>query len=115
MSDQEEKPTSVERDPEERLTSLERDLKTIAGVASATADDTLRVCLVLQEMAEAGFLPELPWGLASTIVDLRYAQMAAMDEADLDGSLASRIAELEGRIEALREEFRKRAYEQQAG
>jgi len=99
----------------DRLMVLERDLKTIAGVVSATADDTLRVCLVLQEMAEAGFLPELPWGLASTIVDLRYAQMAAVGEADLDGSLAARITELGARIEELREEFRKRAYEQQAG
>lgn len=103
---------------EERLTKLESDLKTIAQVVSAVTDDTLRVCLVLQELASGGYLPDLPWDLGSALVDLHYAKSAQTQKTETPANgqpLELRVAELELQVKALREAFRRRADEQQIG
>lgn len=59
-----------------RLDALERDLKSMAEVVAAVADDTLRVCILLQELSQAGVFPPLPWTLATHAVELHHALLA---------------------------------------
>lgn len=102
---------------EEKVEKLETDLKTIAQVVSAVTDDTLRVCLVLQELSHGGYLPELPWELGTALVDLQYVLRAQEEEEGTttrDGKpMELRVSELELQIKTLREAFRARANEQQ--
>lgn len=100
---------------ETRVTKIEADLKVIAKVVSAVTDDTLRVCLVLQELSIGGYLPELPWNLGTALVDLQYAKRSQQQGDDIiDGKpVELRVAELELQVKSLREEFRRRADEQQ--
>jgi len=99
--------------PEERLTKLEADVKVVATVASAAVDDTLRVCLVIQELSDGGYLPELPWDLATALVDLQHAKQAQAHGTVAKGPpIEVRITELELRVRELRAAFRRRADEQ---
>lgn len=99
---------------EERIERLERDVKTIAEVVAAMADDTLRVCFVVQEMADAGYLPEPPWELSTAMVELQHARRAQQaGEIPRDGTpIELRITTLEAQVRDLRERFRQRAHEQ---
>lgn len=99
------------RSLEARVGKLEEDIKSIAQVLSATTDDTLRVCLVLQELSNGGYLPDLPWDLGSALVELQYARRAKEDGLE-DRAIEIRVAELESKVEALRKAFRRRADEQ---
>jgi len=99
---------------EDRVTKIESDLKVIAQVVSSVTDDTLRVCLVLQELSTGGYLPDLPWELGTALVNLQYAKRPGVKSAD-GKPVELRIAELELQVQTLREAFRRRADEQQIG
>lgn len=103
---------------EDKVEKLESDLKVIAQVVSAVTDDTLRACLVLQELSHGGYLPELPWELGTALVDLQYAlrdQAEKLPTARDGKPIELRVSELELQIKTLREAFRARADEQQIG
>jgi len=98
---------------EERVEKMESDLSVIAQVVSAVTDDTLRVCLVLQELASGGYLPELPWDLCTVLVNLQYEKRES--ETSSDPQVKSRIEVLEAQVKDLRAAFRARAKEQESG
>jgi hypothetical protein len=101
---------------EDRVEKIESDLSVIAQVVSAVTDDTLRVCLVLQELASGGYLPELPWDLCTALVALQYEKRSLQNLGEVDPEpVASRIEALEAQIKALRAAFRARANEQENG
>lgn len=101
-------------DLDARVTQLEKDLKTFASVLTATVDDTLRTNFVLRELESAGYLPTLPWDLASAMVDLHYLrQMQVHGDVPKDNvPIEVKILDLERHIARLRDEFRERAQEQ---
>lgn len=120
MSTVEERLSSVEErlsSVEVSLKKLEDDVKVVAEVASATSDDTLRTCFILQELENGGYLPELPWLLGSALVDLAHVQLDKKSGTPLKSGVPYEvvIAELEKRIEVLRDSFRKKADEQAIG
>lgn len=92
---------------EQRLEKIEEDLKVLATVVSATADDSLRVCLVLHELSQAGYLPDLPWDLGSKLVELHHIQSGSRK------SSAKSIEDLRQEVESLRKRFLKVAHEQE--
>jgi hypothetical protein len=99
---------------EERVEKLESDLKVVAQVVASVTDDTLRVCLVLQELSTGGYLPDLPWELGTALVDLQYAKRPGAKEVG-GKPVELRVAELELQVQTLREAFRRRADDQQIG
>lgn len=103
-------------DLDARVTQLEKDLKTFATVLTATVDDTLRTNFVLRELESAGYLPTLPWDLASAMVDLHYfRQMQVHGDVPKDNvPIEVKISELELHIAKIRVAFRERAQEQVA-
>lgn len=102
---------------EDRIDRLEADVKAIASVASAVADDTLRVCLLLQELESGGYLPNLPWDLATAMVELHHAWKAKEHgDRPADGTtIEERIRLLEMQIRDLRDTFRRKAHAQESG
>jgi uncharacterized protein YceH (UPF0502 family) len=96
-------------DLETRLDDLERKVEGLMEVVAATADDTLRVCFVLDELCREGRLPPLPWDVATALVELHHATQA-MKSAMVDGggTLASqRVEELKAEVSTLRETWQK--------
>lgn len=101
---------------EDRVKKLESDLKVVASVTAAVVDDNLRACLVLQELSKGGYLPDLPWDLATRLVDLHYAKQVQAHGGVKEGTpIEVKIAELEVQVQSLREAFLKKANEQQIG
>jgi len=113
----EERLSALEKLVETRLKKLEDDVRVVAEVVSATSDDSLRVCFVLQELESGGYLPELPWNLGTALVDLAHVQLDKKNGTPPKSGIPvdAVIIELEKRIESLRENFRKVADEQAAG
>lgn len=94
---------------EDRLDEVERQIGALVGVCSAVADDTLRMCFVLDEMSHAGHLPMVPWDVATMLVELHHAQSAAKNGLkDADGvSAEQRMAEIRATIVRLRADYTK--------
>ena len=76
----------LEKVTHDRLTAVEGELLTLKTVVGATADDTLRACIVLEELASAGVIRPLPWRLATVIVELHHAQYAKNHNEVPEGS-----------------------------
>jgi hypothetical protein len=92
---------------QERLSEVERKANGLVDVCAAVADDTLRMCFVLDELHRAGFLPELPWNVATVLVELHHAMRAANEGLeDEEGIPASqRVEELRKEILELRRAY----------
>ncbi len=95
---------------EERLDELERNVHSVAEVVAGTADDTLRVCIAMEELSNAGAIPEIPWDLATAMVELHHARFAKDNggESTTDVPLEAQIEQIEARITELRTELVKR-------
>lgn len=79
---------------ENRLKEVEGQVQKLLEVCAAVADDTLRVCFVLDELTRAGQLPNLPWETATMLVELHHALQAAKDNlTETDGSTATQKVE----------------------
>jgi hypothetical protein len=98
-----------EDDFDTRLAEVERRVQNLVEVCGAVADDTLRMCFVLDEMHRAGMLPAMPWNVATLMVELHHAQQAEKNgDTDISGEpLADRIQSLKREILSLREEYQK--------
>jgi len=96
-------------DFESRLSEAERGIRSLVGVCSAVADDTLRVCFILDELSRAKVLPILPWGVATNLVELHHATQA-LKQGSVDSvgeDITKRIKNLQDTVTALREDYRK--------
>lgn len=93
---------------ESRLTEVERRVQNLVEVCSAVADDTLRMCFVLDELTRAGRLPMLPWEVATMLVELHHAMQAAKEDlTEKDGETAAQKVEaLKAEVMRLRELYR---------
>lgn len=93
---------------EARLTEVERKVESLVEVCAAVADDTLRMCLALDELHRVGKLPAVPWDVATAQVELHHAiQAAKQDLTDAQGVAASkRVEELRLEVARLREVYR---------
>lgn len=93
---------------ESRIAGLESQVQTMAMVVAATADDTLRTNLAIEELSMAGKIPPLPWNLATLLVEIHHAKLAK-DNQDIpaeDGvTLDQRVQGLMTQISALRQEL----------
>ena len=90
-----------------KLDEHERKIHNIAETVAAVADDTLRVCILLEELSNAGKIPSLPWPLATMLVEVHHAKNAK-DRGDvLEGNvpLDEHIRGLLERVSRLREEL----------
>lgn len=95
----------------DRILDLEGRVKDLHKVVAATADDTLRVCILLQELSNSGVLPVLPWRLATAIVDLHHAQLAfeSGEIPETEGvKIQDRLEDLKSQVTALRREWENR-------
>ncbi len=92
---------------ESRLTEVERRVQNLVEVCSAVADDTLRVCFVLDELTRAGQLPNLPWNVATMLVELHHAMQAQKDGMTDGGggSVAQRVEDIKAEVLRLRSEY----------
>lgn len=101
--------TDVDDQLNERLAEVERKVDNLVSVCSAVADDTLRMCFILDELNRAGVMPTLPWDLATILVELHHAMQAEKNgDNDLDGTpMANRIADLKREILFLRDEYQR--------
>jgi hypothetical protein len=92
---------------EARLTEVERKVDNLVEVCSAVADDTLRVCFILDELHRVGSAPPLPWPVATALVELHHAMQAEKDGMkDAEGVEASqRVVQLKQEVLRLREEY----------
>jgi hypothetical protein len=91
----------------ERLSEAERKTDNLVDVCAAVADDTLRMCFVLDELHRAGAIPELPWKTATVLVELHHAMLAANDGME-DGAgtpASQRVEELRKEILELRRAY----------
>lgn len=91
------------------LAETDRKVDNLVTVCSAVADDTLRMCFILDELNRVGVMPTLPWDLATVLVELHHAMQAEKNgDKDLDGTpMANRIAELKRDILFLRGEYQR--------
>lgn len=92
----------------EKLDGLTSQVETLAQTVAAVADDTLRACITLEEMATARRIPPAPWALATLLVELHHANLALTqgDVPDDGTSIEDRIKHLTERVTRLREEYR---------
>jgi len=92
-----------------RLAEVERKVQTLVDVCSAVADDTLRMCFALDEVARAGKLPTVPWDIATAMVELHHAQQAAKADmvADNGVTAAQQVEHLKSEVIRLRTEYLK--------
>jgi len=96
----ESRPESDLRRLANRLDSVEEKLSGIAQVCAAVADDMLRTCFVLEEMSNAGLLPNpLPWNLGTRLVELQHALQAKQNQETTEYG-----EPIDRRIERLKEE-----------
>jgi hypothetical protein len=95
-------------DIETRLAEVERKVQSLVEVCAAVADDTLRMCFVLDEMSRIGKLPPVPWDVATMMVELHHAQQAAKEglETDEGVSAAQQVERLQAEVVKLREVYR---------
>ena len=93
---------------EERLDEIDRKIGSLVEVSSAIADDTLRVCFVLDELTRVEKLPPLPWDVATALVELHHATHAAKNgmEDGGGGDLKARVESLKKDVLRLREDYR---------
>ena len=93
---------------EDRLAEAERKIQNLVEVCAAVADDTLRMCFILDELHRVAKMPPMPWDLATTLVELHHAMSAAKDDLkDEDGvTAAQRVEELKGEVTRLRSAYR---------
>lgn len=95
----------------DRISDLEERIQGLHAVVAAVADDTLRVCVLLQELSNSGVLPVLPWRLATTIVELHHAQLAS-EQGEVPGTkgvkIQDRLEDLKSQIATLRKEWENR-------
>ena len=96
---------------------MNQQLQDVMEVCAAVADDTLRMCLVLNEMARVGLLPILPWDVATAQVELHHAQQAAKEGlSDGDAVLASqRVEDLKAEVTRLQEVYRQQWIKKEGG
>jgi hypothetical protein len=92
---------------EARLAEVERKVDNLVSVCQAVADDTLRICFILDELYRVGAVPTPPWNVATAMVELHHAQQAQKSgDTDAGGMpIAERIAELKQEILFLREDY----------
>ena len=92
----------------EKMDRVTSQVGTLAQTLAAVADDTLRACIVLEEMAVARLIPSPPWALATLLVELHHASLAlTQGDAPEDGtSIEDRIKHLTERVTRMREEYR---------
>lgn len=97
----------MSNDVEARLTEVERRVQNLVEVCAAVADDTLRMCFVLDELARANLLPSLPWEVATMLVELHHAMLATKEElTEKDGETASQKVEaIKAEVRRLREHY----------
>lgn len=93
---------------EDRLFELERRTQSLVEVCAAVADDTLRMCFILDELHRVGKMPPMPWDVATALVELHHAISAAKDDLkDEDGvTAAQRVEELKGDVTRLRSAYK---------
>jgi hypothetical protein len=93
----------------ENLAEVERKVQSLVEVCQAVADDTLRMCFILDELNRVGVLPTLPWNVATALVELHHAMQAEKNgDKDLGGvPMAERIEDLKREILFLRGEFQR--------
>jgi hypothetical protein len=97
------------RSIEERLDEMERQVKNLVEGYGAIADDTLRVCFILDEVARVGHLPKLPWDIATMLVELHHAmeaERAGLSESE-GQSAKQRVEDIKRMVVELREEYQK--------
>lgn len=94
-------------DVRERLTDLEQKVSGVVEVCAAVADDTLRMCFVLDELQRAGQLPPLPWEVATMLVELHHAVQAQNNGMKTAGEepIEQRIAAIKAEVKRLRDEY----------
>jgi predicted AAA+ superfamily ATPase len=92
-----------------RLDETERRVENLVEVCGAIADDTLRVCFVLDELHRAGQIPVLPWDVATAMVELHHAIQALKGGMDGEGGVdpKQRVEDLKAEVVKLREEYHK--------
>ncbi len=92
---------------ENRVKAVEEKVEKLVEVCSAVADDTLRVCFVLDELTRAGQLPNLPWNVATMLVELHHAMQAQKNGMTDEGgeSVAQRVEDLKAEVLRLRSEY----------
>lgn len=102
-----------EQEVDSKLSGLDEQLQELKNVIAASADDTLRVCLLLEELVTVGAIPPIPWALGTEMVELHHAEYAkkAGEVAGSGESLDERIARLKGRIFLHRMDFRDKCKE----
>lgn len=96
-----------EQDVDLKLTDLDRQIQEIRCAVAASADDTLRVCLLLEELATVGAIPPVPWALGTEMVELHHAEYAKR-QGEVAGSgedLEKRIAHFKAMIALHRMDF----------
>lgn len=92
----------------DRLGEVERKVDALVKVYAAIADDTLRVCFVIDEIYRVGRGEPLPWDIAAAQVELHHAQRAAAEGKQDEGGIPAvqRVADMKKEIERLREDYR---------
>ena len=90
-----------------RLAENERQVRSLVEVCAAVADDTLRMCLALDEMRRVGASPPVPWAVATALVDLHHAMQAQQNDltASNGADVQSQIDHLKSEISRLRREY----------
>lgn len=94
-------------DVEARFDEIERRIENLVEVCAAVADDTLRVCFVMDELTRAGQLPMLPWEVATMLVELHHAMLAAKENLTESGgeSAAQKVEAIKAEVIRLRAQY----------
>lgn len=92
---------------ESRIIEIENKVSNLVEVCAAVADDTLRMCFVLDELKRAGQLAPLPWEVATLLVELHHAIEAQKRGATPEGGedLSKRVEAIKSEVKKLREEY----------
>ena len=92
----------------DRVDYLDDKIVGIAQVCAAVADDMLRACFVMEEMSNAGLLPNpLPWNLGTRLVELQHALQAQSNRETTENGepIEQRIQRLKDEVSQLRREL----------
>lgn len=86
-------------------------IQNLAEVVASAADDCSRLCIALNEMADVGVIPPIPWELATAILDKLHLEYAFKNGSPnfSDDEYQSSIKSIDKRIEILREAFHARS------
>jgi len=93
----------LEKDQDTRLSLMEDRLEAMGQVVQSVANDTLRVCSALQEMVEIGRIPEVPWDLASLLVEFHHAYLEHQNNPEYP---MDTLTEIKDKIRLLRQQYR---------